>query len=200
MDGTHKHAMDAPRWFILPCLVHIALLLIYLPSLGFHRWAGVYLSCLVFALPWSFCMCGCADAAFCHFSICVSICTYCMSASAPVCVSSTVFDMTRGDLPSVFSNLLLSCHVEPRTLLSWWQRWLTASVQPGDRFVWSRFLYYLGRFPPVVCRRKLHVVLHFPWLCLTFALTEWVDRASSTSSPCGLLVQNDAKHVERLPF
>lgn len=38
-----------------------------------------------------------------------------------LCVRDTVFDMTRGDLPSVFSILFLSWHVEPRSLLSWWQ-------------------------------------------------------------------------------
>lgn len=31
-----------------------------------------------------------------------------------LCVSNIVFDMTRGDLPSVFSILFLSWHVEPR--------------------------------------------------------------------------------------
>lgn len=36
-----------------------------------------------------------------------------------------------------------------RTLLSWWQRWLTASVSQEDRFVWSVFLYYLDSFPRV---------------------------------------------------
>lgn len=44
MDGTHKHAIYAPRWFMAPCLVHIAPLLIYLPSLKSQHLTGVYLS------------------------------------------------------------------------------------------------------------------------------------------------------------
>ncbi len=84
MDGTHKHAIHAPHWFILPCLVHIALLLIYLLSRSSHHLTGVYLSCLV-----------CAPVSvdvhmLCHFSICVSVCV-CVCVYMCVCVCVCVF-------------------------------------------------------------------------------------------------------------
>ena len=96
------------------------------------------LSCLVLVAVHVTCTC-------CHFSICVCLrACHCLR----LCVSrDVVFDMTRGDLPSAFSILFLSWHVEPRSLLSWWQWWLTAPLSLEDRFVWSAFLYYLGCFP-----------------------------------------------------
>lgn len=148
MDGTHKHAIHASRWFILPCLVHIALLLIYLPSSRSHHLTGVYLSCLVSLLVAVHVHVHMCMRSVRPFDICVCVCD-CMPVSICVCVNDILFDMTGGDLPSVFSILFLSWHEEHRSLLSWWQRWLTASVSHEDRFVWSVFLYYLDSFPRV---------------------------------------------------
>lgn len=44
---------------------------------------------------------------------CVCVCLHACQCLR-LCVSNIVFDMTRGDLPSVFSILFLSWHVEPR--------------------------------------------------------------------------------------
>lgn len=111
MDGTHKHAIHASRWFILPCLVHIALLLIYLPSSRSHHLTGVYLSCLVSLLVAVHVHVHMCVRSVRPFDICVCACD-CMPVSICVCVNDILFDMTGGDLPSVFSILFLSWHEE----------------------------------------------------------------------------------------
>lgn len=91
MDGPHKHATQAPHWWNLLCLEHIALLVIYLPCSNSRNSPAVNLS----------------------FSYLLTLATahvwMCTSLSQCVCVF--VFDMTGGDLPSF---LFLSRHVIPR--------------------------------------------------------------------------------------
>lgn len=125
MDDTHKHAIYAPRWFIASCLVHIAPLLIYLPSLKSQHLTGVYLSrhvrLLKALLVWK------RTVLFVNSSL-VSVCVCASRRCLCLCVSDMMFDMTRGDLPSVLFILLPSWQLELRSLLLWWQRWLTSAV------------------------------------------------------------------------
>lgn len=122
-----RRHINTPSVFLADLIYYVRCILlrrlIYSLSHSSRHLTGVYLSCRVCSPPPRrlLCVCGCVQALFVISvfpSACVRVCvcTNCASVSA---LSDAVFDMTRGDLPSVFSVLSLSWHVEPGSLLSW---------------------------------------------------------------------------------
>lgn len=85
MDGPHKHAIHAAHWFMTPCLVHIAPLLIYLWSLKSQHLAGVYLSC-------QFAPVSCCASVEVHMFP-LSFCHWCLCAFAWLSVSASVCEL-----------------------------------------------------------------------------------------------------------
>lgn len=181
MDGTHKHAIHASHWFILPCLVHIALLLIYLPSSRSHHLTGVYLSCLVSLLVAVHVHVHMCVRSVRPFDICVCVWLHgCQHLR--LCERHIVWHDRRWPSLSVLHPLSVMAW---RTLLSWWQRWLTASVSQEDRFVWSVFLYYLDSFPRVFAFFYIHLCV---CMLVSFPCMGKVDEhalsSSSSTSDC----------------
>lgn len=179
MDGTHKHAIHASRWFILPCLVHIALLLIYLPSSRSHHLTGVYLSCLVSLLV--------AVHVHVHmcvrpFDICVCVCVIaCLSASAFVW---TTYCLTWQEVTFPQCSPSSFCHGTKNSVVM-----VTAVIDSicvtGRQICMKCFPLLSGQFPSCFCFFYIHLcvcmLVSFP--CLG-KVDEHALSSSSSTSDC----------------